>query len=65
MIKTAMSITTNKDLETMSAAAKLEVRYFADIKKPEEAFTVLEKTWTKDMCKLAANNIAPKIAILA
>ena len=36
-----MSIITNKDLETMSAAAKLEVRYFADSKKPEEAFTVL------------------------
>ena len=50
-----MSIITNKDLEIMSAAAKLEVRYLADSKKPEEAFTVLEKTWTKDMCKLVRN----------
>ena len=27
--------------ETMSAAAKLEVRYFASNKKPRKAFTVL------------------------
>ena len=60
-----MSIITNKDLEIMSAAAKLEVRYLADSKKPEEAFTVLEKTWTKDMCKLAATSITPKTANLA
>ena len=49
MIKTVMSIITNKDLETISAATKLEVKYLADNKKPEEAFIVLEKTWTKDM----------------
>ena len=51
IIKTAIIIPASKNLETISAAAKLEVRYFADNKKPEEAFIVLEKTWTKDMCK--------------